>query len=218
MAVNTCINWGVGTIFSLDVSGLACARGGRPIFKGLDFRIEGGDALALEGANGAGKTSLLRMLAGFLTPLAGAITLTTKDGARVTDPEERARAIGWLSHLDGLKMQLTAWENLVFYAQLYGKPDTDIARALDEVGLARARDLPGQYLSAGMKKRLALARLKLSGRPLWLMDEPLAALDVKAKVLAAEMIRTHCAAGGMVIAATHEPLGLDCTKLVLGAA
>ncbi len=218
MAVSTCINWGVIAILSLNVTGLACARGSRAVFKGLDFRIEAGDALALEGANGAGKTSLLRMLAGFLTPLAGTIELTTKDGHAICDAEERGRAIGWLAHQDGLKMQLTALENLAFYAQLYGKPETDLARALDDVGLARARDLPGQYLSAGMKKRLALARLKLSDRPLWLMDEPLAALDVKAKVLAAEMIREHCAHGGMVIAATHEPLGLDCAKLVLGAA
>lgn len=203
---------------SLDVSGLACARGNRGVFKGLDFRIASGEALALEGPNGAGKTSLLRLLAGFLTPLAGTILLTMKDGRSIADPEERGRLIGWLAHQDGLKMQLTACENLAFYARLYGKPQSDLERALDDVGLARARDLPGQYLSAGMKKRLALARLKLSGRPLWLMDEPLAALDVAAKALAADMIRVHCAHGGMVIAATHEPLGLDCAKLTLGQA
>ena len=188
-----------------------------PCSRGSISALRSGDALALEGANGAGKTSLLRMLAGFLTPLAGTIALTTKDGATIADAEERARAIGWLAHLDGIKLQLTARENLAFYAGLYGRPDADLGRALDDVGLARARDLPGQYLSAGMKKRLALARLKLSDRPLWLMDEPLAALDVKAKALAAEMIREHCAHGGMVIAATHEPLGLDCAKLTLGA-
>jgi len=207
----------VSALSSLEADGLACARGGRAVFRGLDFRIEAGQALALEGANGAGKTSLLRMLAGFLTPLAGTIRMTTKDGATISDDEERGRAIGWLGHHDGVKAPLSAHENLAFYARLYNSPG-DIDRALDDVGLTRARDLPGQYLSAGMKKRLALARLKLSARPLWLMDEPLAALDVNAKRLAADMIAAHCAQGGMVIAATHEPLGLDCAKLVLGAA
>ena len=202
---------------SLEADGLACARGGRAVFRGLDFRIEAGQALALEGPNGAGKTSLLRMLAGFLTPLAGTIRMTTRDGAAISDEEERGRTIGWLGHHDGVKAPLSARENLAFYARLYDSPG-DIDRALDDVGLTRARDLPGQYLSAGMKKRLALARLKLSARPLWLMDEPLAALDVNAKRLAADMIAAHCAHGGMVIAATHEPLGLDCAKLVLGAA
>ena len=205
------------TLSSLDVDKLACARGGRAVFHNLDFRVEAGQVLALEGANGAGKTSLLRMLGGFLAPLAGTIRLTTKADAAITDAEERGRCIGWLGHHDGVKPQLTALENLAFYAQLYGR-DADLACALDDVGLARARDLPGQYLSAGMKKRLALARLKVSARPLWLLDEPLAALDVKAKRLTAEMIAAHCAEGGMVIAATHEPLGLDCAKLVLGAA
>lgn len=205
------------SLLSLDVEKLACARGGRPVFRDLDFRVEAGQALALEGANGAGKTSLLRLLGGFLTPLTGTIRLTVKPGAEITDAEERGHLIGWLGHHDGVKPQLTALENLEFFARLYGH-DADLARALDDVGLARARDLPGQYLSAGMKKRLALARLKVSARPLWLLDEPLAALDVKAKELAAKMIAAHCAQGGMVIAATHEPLGLDCVKLVLGAA
>lgn len=186
------------------------------MFRNLDFRIEAGQALALEGPNGAGKTSLLRMLAGFITPVAGTIRMRTKDGAEIHDPEERGHRIGWLAHHDGIKPPLTTRENLVFYAGLYAS-EGDIDRALDDVGLRRARDLPGQYLSAGMKKRLALARLKLSQRPLWLMDEPLAALDVNAKKLVAEMIADHCAQGGMAIAATHEPLGLDCAKLILGA-
>jgi heme exporter protein A len=205
----------IAALSSLDVSNLACARGNRAVFSGLGFRLEAGRALAVEGANGAGKSSLLRMLAGFLTPLAGAIRITAKDGAVIADGEERAQLVGWLGHQDGVKPQLTALENLSFYAQLYARGDADLMHALDEVGLSRARDLPGQYLSAGMKKRLALARLKLAARPLWLMDEPLAALDAKAKALAAEMIRGHCAGGGMAIAATHEALGVDCEKLVL---
>lgn len=173
--------------------------------------------MALEGPNGAGKTSLLRMLAGFLTPLAGTIRVRTKSGAAIEDAEERGRLMGWLGHQDGIKPQLTARENLAFYAKLYER-ECDVAAALDAVGLARASGLPGQYLSAGQKKRLALARLQLSARPVWLLDEPLSALDVSARRLAAEMIRNHCAKGGMAIAATHEPLGLDCRKLMLGAA
>ena len=202
---------------SLEAAGLACARGGRPVFRKLDFRIKAGEALSLEGPNGAGKTSLLRMLGSYLAPLAGRISLTTKAGAEITDAEERGRYIGWLGHQDGVKPQLTTSEMLAFYAGYYDRP-CDIPAALDAVGLLRARDLPGQYLSAGMKKRLALARLKLSARPIWLLDEPLAALDVSAKRLVAEMIVSHCAHGGMVIAATHESLGIDCAKLVLGAA
>lgn len=209
------MNRGGASISTLTVEGLACARGGRPVFSNLDFRIEAGRALALEGANGSGKTSLLRMLAGFLPPLAGTIRVIIKTGATVADAEERGRLAGWLGHQDGVKPQLTARENLAFYAGLYGR-DCDLAAALDRVGLARAGELPGQYLSAGMKKRLALARLELSGRPIWLMDEPLSALDVSARRLAARMIQDHCAAGGIAIAATHEPLGLDCAKLVLG--
>ena len=199
----------------LQADGLACARGGRPVFRDVAFRVRAGTALALEGANGAGKTSLLRMVAGFLAPLAGTIRIETTGAAAIADAEERARLIGWLGHHDGVKPQLSVLENLAFYARLYGR-DADLMGALDEVGLMRARDLPGQYLSAGMKKRLALARLKLISRPLWLMDEPLASLDAAAKRLAVRMIATHCAAGGIVVAATHEPLGLECAKLVLG--
>ncbi len=204
-------------ISSLEAAGLACARGGRPVFRNLDFRLEAGQALSLEGPNGAGKTSLLRMLGSYLIPLMGSITLTTKAGEQITDAEERGRYVGWLGHQDGVKPQLTTSETLAFYAGYYGK-SCDIPKALEAVGLLRARDLPGQYLSAGMKKRLALARLKLSTRPLWLLDEPLAALDVNAKKLVANMITAHCAEGGMVIAATHEPLGIDCRKLMLGVA
>jgi len=200
----------------LEADGLACARGGRPVFRDVGFRVEAGAALALEGPNGAGKTSLLRLIAGFIAPVAGTVRLETKEGAAAADPEERGRLAGWLAHHDGVKPQLTAEENLAFYARLYDR-EADVIDTLDEVGLMRARALPGQYLSAGMKKRLALARLKLTARPLWLMDEPLAALDVLGKRLAAEMIATHCAAGGIVVAATHEPLGLECAKLTLGA-
>lgn len=198
---------------SLSAENLSCFRGGRLVFRALRFAVGAGQVLSLEGPNGAGKTSLLRMIAGFLAPAAGTICVRT-DGSDVTDGEERARFIGWLGHHDAAKSQMTPRETLAFFASLYGvRTDFDIA--LQHVGLSKARDLPAQYLSAGQKKRLALARLKLSGRPLWLLDEPLAALDTAGKALAADLIRAHCGSGGIVIAATHEPLGVDGKRLVL---
>jgi heme exporter protein A len=203
----------LSTLVSLAVESLACIRGGRLVFRDLAFQASAGTALSIEGANGAGKTSLLRMLAGLLGPRAGTIALDV-DGTKVTDGEERGRFVGWLGHQDGVKPQLTPAETLHFFAKLHGV-SVDADEALHAVGLSRARDLPCQYLSAGQKKRLALARLKMSNRPLWLLDEPLAALDAQGKILVRDMIAAHCAGGGIAIAATHEPLGLDCARLVL---
>ena len=177
------------------------------LFRGLSFRVEGGRALSLEGANGSGKTSLLRMLAGFLAPADGAIRV-----GDVTDGEERGKLVGWLGHHDAVKPQMSVRENLDFFARLHG---SDTGDALDALGLARLAELPGQYLSAGQKKRVALARLKLTKRPLWLMDEPLASLDAAGKRIAADLVAAHCAAGGIAVVATHEPLGVDCDRLVL---
>lgn len=201
------------TLHSLSAENLACIRGNRLVFRDVGFRVEAGQALSLEGPNGAGKSSLLRMIAGFLKPASGAIRLTG-DGADISDGEERGNFVGWLGHHDAAKPQLTPRETLRFFAELYGA-SADIGAALEEVGLSRARDLPCQYLSAGQKKRLSLARLKLGNRPLWLLDEPLAALDTAGKSLAAQFIRSHCAAGGIAAIATHETLGIDCSRLAL---
>lgn len=201
------------TLRSLLAENLSCIRGGRLVFRDVGFRVEAGQALSLEGPNGAGKSSLLRMIAGFLSPASGAIRLTN-DGADISDGEERGNFIGWLGHHDAAKPQLTPRETLRFFAELYGA-NGDIDAALEEVGLSRARDLPCQYLSAGQKKRLSLARLKLSARPLWLLDEPLAALDSAGKSLAAQFIASHCASGGIAIVATHEALGIEATRLAL---
>jgi heme exporter protein A len=206
----------VSELTALSINALACTRGQRLVFRDLNFAISTGRALAIEGPNGAGKTSLLRLIAGFLSPAAGTIRLQT-GGAEISDGEERGKYIGWLGHSDGVKPQLSVAENLKFFAELYGA-ETPIESALSEVGLVRLADLPGQYLSAGQKKRLALARLKLCNRPLWLMDEPLASLDADGKKLAANLISAHCASGGIVVAATHEPLGIECEKLTLGNA
>jgi len=191
-------------ISSLTAENLSCARGDRVLFEGLNFRMERGQALAVEGANGAGKTSLLRLIAGFLAPKSGHLLLITDNGES-DDGEERGKSIGWLGHQDGLKPQLTVREQLSFFAALYeSSENTD--GALDEVGLARQKHFPCRFLSAGQRRRLALARLMVSRRPLWLLDEPLAALDSEGEALVRRLMTRHCQAGGLLIAATHAPL------------
>jgi heme exporter protein A len=203
----------------LQAEKLTCIRGGRLVFRDLSFELEQGQALALEGANGAGKTSLLRMLGGFLAPAAGAVVLH-EDETQIAESENRAKRIGWLGHLDAAKPQMRVREILQFFARFYGAgaSESDITAALEVVGLVRLAGLPCQYLSAGQKKRLALARLRLCARPLWLMDEPLAALDAAGKTLAAAMVSAHCNAGGMAVIATHEPLGIAAERLQLSGA
>lgn len=201
------------TLRSLAAENLTCIRGNRLVFRDVGLRVGRGEVLALEGPNGAGKSSLLRMIAGFLAPASGAIVLNG-DGGVVLDGEERGRFVGWLGHHDAAKPQLTPRETLQFFTSLY-RITTKVDAALDEVGLTRARDLPSQYLSAGQKKRLSLARLKMCDRPLWLLDEPLAALDTAGKTLAAQFISAHVASGGIAIVATHEALGVDCSRLAL---
>ncbi|GAA0546162.1 heme exporter protein A [Rhizomicrobium palustre] len=201
---------------ALDIDNLLLLRGGRAVLKGLSLSLTGGRVLALEGPNGSGKTSLLRAIAGLLPPFAGRITIT-EDGRAVSDPEDRSDFIGWLGHQDGIKAQLTVREQVAFWAAMFGSK-AEIMPALKRFGIAHLAEARGAILSAGQKRRLALARLSLVGRPLWLLDEPLAALDTAGKALVAEALADHAAKGGMVIAATHEPLGLECERLVLGAA
>jgi heme exporter protein A len=216
-------------IASLTAEKLACTRGTRRLFEGLSFRVTAGQALALEGANGAGKTSLLRLVAGFLPQAAGRV-FVTENGNEIVEPEERGRFIGWLGHHDALKASFTVSEQLAFFSKLYSAPPVGGSAAgtspvktgeerraalLEQVGLARQAELPCRYLSAGQRRRLGLARLLLTARPLWLLDEPFAALDVDGKGLVARLIALHCGQGGMVIAATHEPLGLGNESLKL---
>ena len=200
---------------AVEARELACARGGRLIFRNLDFTVVRGETLSLEGPNGAGKSSALRLLAGLLPAAHGVIRFRHAD-ADITDAEERGRCVGWLGHADGLKAQMSVTENARFAAALYGAQQ-DVGAVLDRVGLGRVADLPGQYLSAGQRRRLGLARLLLSARPLWLLDEPLAALDRAGKQLMAELVTAHCAAGGIAIAATHDDLGVPGPRLVLGS-
>ena len=194
---------------------LACVRGGRLVFRELSFEIPAGRFLVVEGPNGSGKTSLLRVLAGFIPPADGSVVVKL-GAAEVSDAEERSKHIGWIGHQDAAKPQLTPSESLDFFAGLYAGP-TDTGDVLAYVGLSRVAGVPCQYLSAGQKKRLALARLQVCGRSLWLLDEPFASLDEDGRRLTVQLISEHCGAGGIVIAATHEAIPLEGGRLRLGS-
>jgi heme exporter protein A len=185
---------------------LACVRGGREVFTGVSFAVAAGEALAVTGPNGAGKTTLLRLIAGLLEPAQGQLELA--EGAPDTTVAEQAHYVG---HRDALKPALSVRENLEFwYAFLGGRdaPVASTAAALDAVGLGPLTGLPAAYLSAGQRRRLAIARLVAAPRPIWLLDEPTAALDGASQERLAGLMRTHMAGGGIIVAATHAPLGL----------
>lgn len=197
----------------LVAEGLACRRGVRQLFENLDFTLESGRALIVTGPNGTGKSSLLRLLAGLSAPAAGTVRL---EGAR--EPEDFAEDVHYLGHLDAHKAALSAEENLAFWRDVLGRPALSIAEALEEVGLGGLGRLPVAVLSAGQKRRLALARLLVSDRPLWLLDEPTTALDVAAQARFGVLARAHVGKGGLIVAATHAPLDLGSSQaLDLGA-
>ena len=182
------------------------------MFRDVSFELSGGAALAVVGPNGAGKSSLLRLLAGLLQPVGGAIALEGGD-AELTVAEQ-AHYVG---HLDALKPALTVAENLSFWASYLGDGAAP-ADSLAGVGLEVLGDLPAAYLSAGQRRRLSLARLMAAPRPIWLLDEPTSALDAAGQGQLTELMRAHLAGGGMIVAATHGPLGIDAKELRLGGA
>lgn len=186
----------------ITAENLACRRSGRLVFEGVSFRIEDGDALVITGRNGAGKSSLLALLAGRLRPDAGALAL--EDAGERTLPE----TLHLVGHRDALKSALTAEENLAFARDLLGAQLLPPAEALAAVGLAHAAKLPVAYLSAGQRRRVALARLIVAHRPLWLLDEPTSALDAASQATLLGLMQRHLGEGGMIVAATHAPLGL----------
>jgi len=196
----------------LSGRGVRCVRGGREVFSGLDFEARAGEVLAVTGRNGAGKTSLLRLIAGLLVPAAGAIALDGGD-TELTIAEQAH----YLGHRDALKPALSVGENLSFWREFLGGEVSDKAESLRAVGLDHAVHLPAAYLSAGQRRRLSLARLLAVRRPLWLMDEPNAALDTAGQGLLAGLMREHLARGGLIVAATHGSLGLDARELRIGS-
>jgi heme exporter protein A len=203
-----------GDLMRLTGSDLACIRGGRQVFGNLSFAVGAGETLAVTGPNGAGKSSLLRLVAGLVQATGGRLELTGGDRELSI-----AEQVHYLGHQDALKPALTVAENLAFWARFLGRslgcslgrslgPCTPKA-ALAAVGLDGLAHLPTVYLSAGQRRRLSLARLIAVERPIWLLDEPTSALDAAAQTMLAGLMRSHLAGGGLILAATHGPLGLD---------
>jgi heme exporter protein A len=201
-------------VAEIEAEDLVLERGGRRVQDKLNCRVARGEILAVTGRNGAGKTSLLRALAGFLEPRAGAIRFRLQNGEIVSGGDERGVFVGWVGHHDGVKPQLTPAEHLKFHLAFDGRGG-DAGAALDQCGLGALADLPAQYLSAGQRRRIAFARLMLAARPLWLLDEPFSALDAQGKSFVRMLMGRHASSGGIVIAATHEPLGAEGAALEL---
>ena len=182
----------------LTVSDLAVGRGGVPVLAGVSFVLSAGRALVLRGPNGAGKTTLLRTVAGLQEPMAGTVV-----GA-----EDQ---VAYAAHADGLKAALTVSENLQFWAAVFGQ--SDIAGAMHAFNLDGLEGRAAGTLSAGQKRRLGLARLVVTGRPLWILDEPTVSLDTASVVLFADAVRAHLAGGGLALMATHIDLGIEADVL-----
>ncbi len=202
---------------ALRVDGLAIARGGRVLFSGLSFAAKAGEYIELRGANGAGKTSLLRALAGFLPPRAGTIVFE-----HIAEP---ALALHFVGHAHGLKREVSVRDHLRYWEGLFSVHYSETMRmdAAETVGLAsfgllKHADVPVRALSQGQARKLALMRLHIAPRPIWLLDEPAAGLDANARERLAEFIESHCLHGGLVISAVHEPIGLEPSQIVQVAA
>ncbi len=202
----------------LEICNLACTRGDHQLFSGLNFSLSEGELMQVQGENGKGKTSLLRMLCGFLAPAAGEIRWR---GQNISDLDEEYYAeMVYLGHLNAIKDELNALENLHISAGLAGceVDEKQAIAALRHMGLRGRETLPVKVLSQGQRRRVALARLLVGNAPLWILDEPLTALDVGAVGLMQELIGEHLAKNGMVIFTTHQPLevaGVETRRLTL---
>jgi heme exporter protein A len=198
-------------VLRLSASGLGCVRGSRSVFDGVNLQLSSGEALALVGPNGSGKSSLLKLVAGLLRESAGRIELG--GGAPDQTVGEQAHYLG---HLDALKPSLTVAENLAFWVRYLGGDGATLPAALAGLGLGSLAELPAAFLSAGQRRRLSLARLVAVPRPIWLLDEPTSALDTAGQDRLAALMRRHLSGGGLILAATHGPLGIEARELKLG--
>jgi len=199
----------------LKIEGLAVVRGERLLFEGLSATLGAGEALALTGPNGAGKTSLLRALAGLLRPAAGTIAFEAQ--GRPVDPEAaRADGLHLAGHHDGLKPGRTAREELGFWSAWTGGGPRGLEEAVRALALEPLMGLEIRRLSAGQRRRISLARLAASPRPLWLLDEPLAPLDAERRALFARLMQAHLDGGGLIVAAVHDPLPIPAREISIG--
>ncbi|MEI7932273.1 MAG: heme ABC exporter ATP-binding protein CcmA [Alphaproteobacteria bacterium] len=198
-------------ISGVAIENLALTRGDRLLFEGFSAQLAPGEAATLVGANGAGKTSILRCVAGFIRPHAGTVTF---GGA---DPDEaRGQALHFVGHQDGLKSARTASDEITFQARWTGGTAQGVERAIETLALGPLLNLEVRKLSAGQRRRLALGRLIASPRPLWLLDEPMAPLDAARREMFGKLMAGHLAGGGMILAAVHDPLPVPARALEVG--
>ena len=192
------------------VENLSLNRASQEIVKDISFELSAGEALIVTGENGSGKSTTLRGIAGLLPLDGGEIKILDETGKQF---EGKTREYcHYLGHQNSMKLALTVRENLDFWQNFCGEPDLTIEEALEEVDLAHTIDLPFSYLSAGMKRRATIARLLVSDRPIWILDEPTAGLDAQSVKLFSNLCQTFCEGGGILVAATHLPLGIETKK------
>ncbi len=198
----------------LNGDDLSCTRGERKVFSNLTFSVSAGEALTVVGPNGSGKSSLLRLIAGLVAIASGTIRLSGGD-----DHLTLAEQAHLLGHRDAIKPSLSVLENVAFWFDFLGGDGgrASPAAALDAVGLSHLRDLPTAFLSAGQRRRLAIARLVALKRPVWLLDEPTTTLDAAGQATITALMTNHLRDGGLIVAATHQPLGIVARELRLGA-
>jgi len=194
----------------LIVENLAINRGEQEIVSGISLELNAGDALIVTGENGSGKSTTLRGIAGLLPLADGSVTLLDETGKQFEG--EMREYCHYLGHKNAMKSALSVRENLDFWQKFCGDAHLSIEEALDEVALLHTLDLPFHYLSAGQKRRVSIARLLVSDRPVWIMDEPTSGLDGHSVKIFTSLCHAFCAEGGMLIAATHLPLGIETEK------
>jgi heme exporter protein A len=207
------------TSTELEIRNLACVRGDRLLFRGLNLSMGAGALVQVTGPNGCGKTSLLRLVCGLALAEDGEVLWHSEP---TRGSERFKQECAYVGHRDGLKAELSARENLIFHARLTGGDAGAVDGAIERLGLAECRDLAAGHMSAGQRRRTALARLLLGEKRLWLLDEPFTALDVHGRAAAEELVQEHRTAGGMTLFSSHQPLGneslaADCRELSLSA-